>query len=152
MKWERIVFLKKIQHPPSISKTNYTAHPHDLVHVPAKFWENTAMRFWVTVRKLNVTDGQTDRQTDGGVARSPVPGPTAPAGDNKWCPDTYHAPCLGWTPFVSVPSKVDLWLGWSLSASIVCMRVPLSGMSCLSLLYVKEPQLVGAISAVSELQ
>ena len=24
---------------------NYTAHPHDLVHVPAKFRENTAMRF-----------------------------------------------------------------------------------------------------------
>ena len=43
---------------------NYTAHPHHLVHVPAKFRENTAMRFWVTVRKLNVTDGQTDGQTD----------------------------------------------------------------------------------------
>ena len=39
------------------------------------------MRFLVTVRKLNVTDGQTDRQT-WGVAISPVPGPTAPAGDN----------------------------------------------------------------------
>ena len=38
---------------------NYTAHPHDMVHVPAKFRENTSMRFWVTVRKLNVTDGQT---------------------------------------------------------------------------------------------
>ena len=44
----------------SINIKNYTAHPHDLVHVPAKFRENTAMRFWVTVRKLNVTDGQTD--------------------------------------------------------------------------------------------
>ena len=35
------------------------------------------MRFWVTVRKLNVTDRQTDRRTDrrtGGVAISPVPG------------------------------------------------------------------------------
>ena len=69
---------------------NYTAHPHDMVHVPAKFRENTSMRFWVTVRKLNVTDrrtdgrrcnisrgaegpGQRDRQT-GGVAISPVPG------------------------------------------------------------------------------
>ena len=43
------------------------------------------MRFLVTVRKLNVTNRQTDRQTDGqtgGVAISPVPGPTAPAGDN----------------------------------------------------------------------
>ena len=29
-----------------------------MVHVPAKFWENTSMRFQVTVRKLNVTDGQ----------------------------------------------------------------------------------------------
>ena len=41
------------------------------------------------MRKLNVmdgwTDGQTDRRTDGrtGVAISPVPGPTAPAGDKK---------------------------------------------------------------------
>ena len=45
------------------------------------------------MRKLNVTDrqtdGQTDRQTDGRgalqylVAISPVPGPTAPAGDKK---------------------------------------------------------------------
>ena len=34
------------------------------------------------MRKLNVTDGRTDRQT-GGVAISPVPGPTAPAGDKK---------------------------------------------------------------------
>ena len=37
------------------------------------------------MRKLNVTDRRTDRQTDrrtGGVAISPVPGPTAPAGDN----------------------------------------------------------------------
>ena len=61
----------------SINIKNYTAHPHDLVHVPAKFRENTSMRFWVTVRKLNVTDGQTDGQTDrrtGGVAISPVPG------------------------------------------------------------------------------
>ena len=66
----------------SINIKNYTAHPHDLVHVPATFRENTAMRFWVTVRKLNVTDGRTDRQTDG-VAISPVPGPTAPAGDNN---------------------------------------------------------------------
>ena len=48
------------QHPINIK--NYTAHPHDMVHVPAKYRENTAMRFRVTVRKLNVTDRQTDRQ------------------------------------------------------------------------------------------
>ena len=48
----------------SINIKNYTAHLHHLVHVPAKFRENTAMRFWVTVRKLNVTDRRTDRQTD----------------------------------------------------------------------------------------
>ena len=42
------------------------------------------------MRKLNVTDRQTDGRTDGrmgggggGVAISPVPGPTGPAGDNK---------------------------------------------------------------------
>ena len=49
----------------SINIKNYTAHPHDMVHIPAKFRENTSMLFWVTVRKLNVTDRQTDRQTDG---------------------------------------------------------------------------------------
>ena len=36
--------LKKFkQH--SINIKNYTAHPHDMVHVPAKFRENTSMRF-----------------------------------------------------------------------------------------------------------
>ena len=39
------------------------------------------MRFRVTVRKLNVTDGQTDgradRRMDRGIAISPIPGPTA---------------------------------------------------------------------------
>ena len=49
----------------NINIKNYTAHPHDMVHTPAKFRENTAMRFRVTVRKINVTDRQTDRQTDG---------------------------------------------------------------------------------------
>ena len=34
-----------------------------MVHVPAKFRENTSMRFRVTVRKLNVTDRQTERRT-----------------------------------------------------------------------------------------
>ena len=61
---------------------NYTAHPHGMVHVPAKFRENTAMRFWVTVRKLNVTDRRTDRrtdrQTDGGRCNISRPGPSAP--------------------------------------------------------------------------
>ena len=35
-----------------------------MVHVPAKFRENTSMRFWVTVRKLNVMDRRTDGRTD----------------------------------------------------------------------------------------
>ena len=50
------------------------------------------MRFAVAVRKLNVTDGQTDGQTDrdrpdgggGGIAIYPVPGlPRRAAGDNN---------------------------------------------------------------------
>ena len=53
-----------------------------MVHVAAKFWENISMRFRVTVQKLNVTDRQTDRQTDGrgGGGRSYIsrPGPSAP--------------------------------------------------------------------------
>ena len=36
-----------------------------MVHVPAKFRENTSMRFQVAVRKLNMTDRQMDGQTDG---------------------------------------------------------------------------------------
>ena len=70
----------------SINIKNYTAHPHDLVHVPAKFRENTSMYFWVTVRKLNMTDGRTDRRTDGrgalqylpSRASGAAPGPPAP--------------------------------------------------------------------------
>ena len=31
-----------------------------MVHIPAKFRENTAMHFQVTLRKLNMTDRQTD--------------------------------------------------------------------------------------------
>ena len=70
-------FHKKFkQH--SINIKNYTAHPHDMVHVPAKFRENTSMRFWVTVQKLNVTDRRTDRQTDGGRCNISRPGPSAP--------------------------------------------------------------------------
>ena len=44
-----------------------------MVHVPAKFRENTAMRVRVTVRKLNVTDRQTDR----GCFNISHPGPSA---------------------------------------------------------------------------
>ena len=36
-----------------------------MVHIPVKFWENTSMRFRVTVRKLNLTNGPTHRQMDG---------------------------------------------------------------------------------------
>ena len=53
----QIQFYLIVYHPINIK--HYTAHRHDMVHVLAKFWENTAMRFRVTVRKLNVTDGQT---------------------------------------------------------------------------------------------
>ena len=42
----------------------YSAH-HDMVHIPAKFLGNTALRLRVAVRKRNVTDRQTDRQTEG---------------------------------------------------------------------------------------
>ena len=51
-----------------------------MVHIPARFRENTAMRFRVTVRQLNMTDRQMDRWTDGGggggggVSISPIPG------------------------------------------------------------------------------
>ena len=94
-------FIKIKQH--SINIKNYTAHPHDMVHVPAKFRENTSMRFRVTVWKLNVTDTWTDGRTDGrtdGISISPVPGPTArrqikrgqncitpppPSWDLTWC-------------------------------------------------------------------
>ena len=58
-----------------------------MVHVPAKFRENTSMRFQVTVRKLNVTDGRTDRRTGGGGGggRCNISRPRAygAAGDNK---------------------------------------------------------------------
>ena len=47
-----------------------------MVHVPAKFPENTAMPFWVTVRKLNVTDRQTERGGEGGFNISCL-GPSA---------------------------------------------------------------------------
>ena len=53
-----------------------------MVHIPAKFRENTSMHFRVTVRKPNVTDGWTDGRM-GGIAISPIPGPTALVGDNK---------------------------------------------------------------------
>ena len=67
----------------SINIKNYTAHPHDKVHIPAKFQENTSMRFWVTVWKLK-RDGQTDRQTDGRGALQYLPSRAfGAAGDNK---------------------------------------------------------------------
>ena len=37
------IHIKFKQH--SINIKNYTAYPHDMVHVPAKFRENTSMRF-----------------------------------------------------------------------------------------------------------
>ena len=51
-----------------------------MVHISAKFRENTAMRFWVTVRKLNVTD----RRTDGRGALQYLPSRAfGAAGDNN---------------------------------------------------------------------
>ena len=81
--WKNIKkILKKFQQH-SINIKNNTAHPHDLVHIPAKFRLNTAMRFWVTVRKLNVTDGQTDRQTDGRRALQYLPSRACGAAGDK---------------------------------------------------------------------
>ena len=55
-----------------------------MVHVPAKFLENISMRFRVTVRKLNVTGRQTDRQTDGRGALLYLPSRASGAArDNK---------------------------------------------------------------------
>ena len=51
-----------------------------MVHIPAKFRENTSMRFLVTVRKLNMTD----KQTDGRGALQYLPSRAfGAAGDNK---------------------------------------------------------------------
>ena len=52
-----------------------------MVHVSAKFWENISMRFRVTVQKLNVTDGQTDRRT--GALLYLASQASGAAGDNK---------------------------------------------------------------------
>ena len=53
---KHLINIKKyIQHTPILN----------MVHVPTKFREKTAMRFRVPVRKLNMTDIQTDWQTDG---------------------------------------------------------------------------------------
>ena len=43
-------FITNSNNIPSISKNIQHTHPHDMAHVPAKFRENTLMRFWVTVR------------------------------------------------------------------------------------------------------
>ena len=68
--------IKKFIKIPSISKT-IQHHPHDMVHVPAKFWENTSMRFSYSAKtkRDGQTDGQMDGQTDGGALQYlPVPG------------------------------------------------------------------------------
>ena len=76
MKWEKNKFnISKIhtkfkQHPINIK--NYTAHHHDMLHIPAKFREYTAMRLWISVKTKR--DGQ--RQTDGGHFNI-WPGPSA---------------------------------------------------------------------------
>ena len=42
----RTYFVRGIQlKQHTINIKNYTAHPHDMVHIPAKFRENTSMRF-----------------------------------------------------------------------------------------------------------
>ena len=79
------------------------------------------MRFWVTVRKLNVTDRRTDGRTDGrtdrrtgGVAISPVPGPTAPAGDkNGWTDGRGH--CNISRPGPLARREIKIHAIWSLS-------------------------------------
>ena len=63
--------------------------PHDMMHVPAKFGENTSMLFRVTVRKLNVTEKQTDRRRDGrtvgrGCCNISRPRAYGAAGDKNW--------------------------------------------------------------------
>ena len=63
--WFFFQYLNKFKQN-SINIKNYTAHPHDMVHVPAKFRENTSMRFWVTVGKTK-RDGQTDRRMGGAL-------------------------------------------------------------------------------------
>ena len=60
-------FIKKIkQH--YINIKNYTAHPHEMVHAPAKFWEHISIQCFFELQceneKLNVTDGQTDGRMD----------------------------------------------------------------------------------------
>ena len=53
----------------SINIKNYTAHPHDMVHVPAKFWENTAM--------LSSYSAKTRRDRHGRVSKNiSRPGPS----------------------------------------------------------------------------
>ena len=79
-----------------------------MVHVPAKFQENTSMRFWVTVWKLNVTDGQTDGRT-GDIAISPVPGPTARR-------ETIMI--IFWWLIIITFFVTSAWVPWSQSSSI----------------------------------
>ena len=48
----------------SINIKNYTAHPHDLVHVPAKFRENTFLSYSAKTKRDGQTDGWTDGRTE----------------------------------------------------------------------------------------
>ena len=63
-------YLKNSNNIPSISKTIQHT-PHDLVHVPAKFQENTSMHFGVSAKIKR--DGWTDGRT-GALQYLPSPG------------------------------------------------------------------------------
>ena len=65
-----------------------------MVHIPAKFRQNTTMRFWVTVQKTK-RDGQTDRQTDGGAFQYLPSQAFGAAGDNKKWESIVFTPTLG---------------------------------------------------------
>ena len=88
-----------------------------MVHIAAKFRENTSMRFRVTVRKLNVTDGWTDRQTDGrtdgGHCNISRPRAYSVAGDNNHilvvlgiCIHVSVRPILCWCTWIVFPCKM----------------------------------------------
>ena len=63
--------------------------PHDMVHIPGKFRENTAMLFRVTVQKLNVTG-----RTDGGACQYLLFRAFGAAGDNKATPTESNSPAF----------------------------------------------------------
>ena len=94
-------FFKNVkQHPINIKTIQHW--PHDMVYVPAKFRENTAMRFWVTVRKLNVTDGG----TEGWHFNISHLGPLARQVDNNGTQGG------GWGPILSGPPCQEIWIYW----------------------------------------